>query len=123
MIEGENGIGAYLAGSEQDTTVGELETGARTQSGKAFRGSGTDRNLLDLQCTQRCSGEVKLAGSGRTHQNLGQRDRTCRQRMPYCLQEYGTRLRMVPIAGVEVSDQNTRIDNNHSGHSSRSRSR
>src|SRR5262249_56534764 len=89
IVEGENGIGAYLLGRQQHTTGGEFEAGVRTQSSKALRGPSADPDLFDLQCPPCGARQVKLTDSSRTRQNLGKRDRTCPQRIPRRLQQRG----------------------------------
>ena len=123
LVEGDQRLGRRLLDGEEDAAVGQAQGGLGTQQGELRGGVGSEGDLVEAELAQGPLGgvEAALAHGGDKHLCDGQD--TGSEWVLGRLEQELDRAGMVPVVMVEVRDQHARVDDDHAGQSSRSRSR
>ncbi len=120
-ISGGERLGAGGQSSVKDTAVGHPQASVSTQPRERTRGTPLERQLGDLQLSERGELLLEAAGAHSTNEHLRQGDGARGQLLS--LSENRGRDRAVWVGVIEVGEQHARIEHRQVGHSSRSRSR
>src|ERR1700691_1931196 len=123
VIEGGNGCTARLLGGKEHAAIRQLEAGSGAQGGQPDWGILTQPDDAHGKLSQRGRGLTKAADAGPAFQRLGQGQRARPQRLVGDGTEQGAGILVESIGLVEVRDQYTGIQHDHSGQSSRSSAR
>src|ERR1035437_4219493 len=107
----------------QYAAVGQLEAGTRPQFGQAQRFVGVVRCNIHTGCSKVILHSRTAADPDAADQNLRHRDGVDERRTRCGVEQDGGCRRVVGIDWAEVSDQDTGVQNDHAGQSSRSSAR
>lgn len=120
IVERENLMRARVLGREEDAAVRQLEPCVGAEDGEAGGGVRRERDLSDLERTQRGMRRVEPPMAGGSHENLGDRYGTRCERVQGEIEESIECLVMQSVALVQMRDEHARVDDDHAGQSSRS---
>lgn len=107
---------------QQHAAVRHLQTDFGTQLSQPTGGVFSKPQLFDAEPLQDCFGIGESACAGGGDQGLCERYRARSQRLAAPSFKQHLCLGMVSIVAVEVGDQHARVEDDHTGQSSRSRS-
>jgi hypothetical protein len=123
IVEREHRVCLGVLCCEQHAAVGQPQTSVGSKLCQSRGSVVAQLQRCDLQFGDRGSRRFEPAMPGRAHENLGQRQRAATEGMVSDVEQALDRSVVQRVSIVEVRDEDTRVDDDHSGQSLRSWSR
>lgn len=116
----ERGYGSFdRRGGQQDAAVREAKVRARSKGGESYRRILRECHCGHVQITQNGLHPLQLMSTSRADQHLRHGQRAHRELVVGHAQQEPCGPLVVRVAGIEMCDENTRVEDDHAGQSVR----